>query len=168
MLDPAIRGPEQWSGGAVGVALRSLVWLLLGGWIGSWACFGLVVAPIAFAKLPSTEVAGQLIGPVLSALHLYGAVAGSALALLAGMLGRGRLRVALPLLMATACVYTQFGVSAEIAEIRDQVFGPQGSEMLAARWADLHRRSVGIFLAVSAGALWLLVLHARSDSRGAG
>jgi hypothetical protein len=150
------------------VALRSLSWLLLGGWIGSWACFGLVVAPIAFAKLPSTEIAGHLIGPVLSALHVYGAVAGGALALLAGLMGRGRLRVALPLLMAAACVYTQFGVSREIAEIRDQVFGPQGTETLAARWSELHRRSVGIFLVVSAGTLWLLVLNARSDAEGAG
>jgi hypothetical protein len=168
MLDPAVRGPDRSSGGAVGVALRSLLWLLLGGWIGSWACFGLVVAPIAFQRLPSTEVAGHLIGPVLSALHGYGAVAGNALALLAWRMDRGRLRVALPLLMAAACVYTQFGVSPEIAEIRDRVFGPEGTEALAARWTELHRRSVAIFLSVSAASLWLLVLHARSDARGAG
>jgi hypothetical protein len=165
MQDPAIRAAGRWSGGAIGVTLRSLLWLLLGGWVGSWACFGLVVAPIAFQRLPSTEIAGHLVGPVLSALHVYGAVAGGALALLAGLMGRGRLRVALPLLMAAACVYTQFGVSAEIAEIRDQVFGPEGTEALASRWSELHRRSVGIFLAVSGSALWLLVLHARSDAQ---
>jgi hypothetical protein len=169
MQDPAIRGAGRQGGGAGvrGVILRSLLWLLLGGWIGSWACFGLVVAPIAFERLPSTEVAGHLIGPVLSALHLYGAVAGGGLTLLAGLMGRGRLRVGLPLLMAAACVYTQFGVSPEIAEIRDRVFGPEGSEALAARWAELHRRSVAIYLAVSAGTLWLLALHALSDTRDA-
>jgi hypothetical protein len=167
MQDPAMRGPDRWRGGAVGVALRSLLWLLLGGWIGSWACFGLV-ARIAFTRLPSTEVAGHLVGPVLSALHWYGAVAGGALALLAGLLGRGRLRVALPLLMAAACVYTQFGVSPEMAEIRDRVFGPEGTEALAARWTELHHRSVAIFVSVSAATLWLLVLHARSDARGVG
>ena len=143
------------------------LWLLLGGWIGSWACFGLVVAPIAFAKLPSTEVAGHLIGPVLSALHRYGAVAGGALALLAGLLGRGRLLVALPLLLAAACVDSQFGVSAEMAEIRDQVFGPQGSEALATRWAtSTAGRSASSWRCPPQRGL--VVLHARSDARGAG
>ena len=36
--------------------LRAALWLVLGGWVGSWACFGLVVAPNAFRVLPS-EVA---------------------------------------------------------------------------------------------------------------
>ena len=150
--------------GATGTALRSLLWLLLGGWVGSWALFGLVVAPTAFRVLPSTAVAGTLVGPVLTVLHLYGAIAGCGLGLLAWLLGRGRLRVALPLVLMVACLYNQFGVSAEIAEIRDGVFGPEGSAALAARWNQLHRLSIGIFEAVSAATLWLLVLHSRSDS----
>ncbi len=147
-----------------GTALRSLLWLLLGGWLGSWALFGLVIAPTAFRVLPSTEIAGTLVGPVLTALHLYGAVAGVGVALLAAALGRGRLRVALPLLLATACLYSQFGVSGEISEIRNGAFGPEGNSEVAARWNHLHRLSIGIFLSVSACTIWLLVLHARSDS----
>ena len=58
--------------------LRTALWLLLGGWIGAWLLFGGVVAPTAFRTLPSTEVAGLLIGPVLTWLHLYGAAAGIA------------------------------------------------------------------------------------------
>lgn len=151
--------------GASGTALRSVLWLLLGGWVGSFALFGLVIAPTAFRVLPSTEIAGTLVGPVLTALHLYGAVAGLGVALVALVLGRGRLRVGLPLALAAACLYSQFGVSAEIAEIRDKVFGPEGSAALAGRWSLLHRVSVGIFLAVSAGTLWLVVLHSQTDSR---
>jgi hypothetical protein len=145
-------------------ALRTALWLLLGGWVGSWGLFGLVVARVTFQVLPSTELAGKVVAPVLTALHLYGAAAGIALAGLAWLLGRGRLRVALPLLLAAACLYSQFGVSAEIAEIRGGAFGPEGSEALAARWNALHRLSMGIFLAVSLCVLWLVGLHARSDA----
>jgi len=145
--------------------LRGLLWLLLGGWIGSWLLFALVVAPTAFRVLPSAAVAGTLIGPVLDALHLYGAAAGVALAALGRGLRRGTLRVALPLAMAVACLYSQFGVSAELAEIRDQVFGPEGSEQLAARFAHLHRLSMGIYSVVLLAALALLGLHAADDGR---
>lgn len=145
--------------------LRSLLWLLLGGWVGSWALFGLVIAPTAFRVLPSAEVAGTFVAPVLTALHLYGAAAGLALALLALALHRGRLRVVLPLLLTAACLCSQFGVSAPMDEIRAAAFGPQGSEAIAERFGVLHRVSVAIFLAVSAGTLWLLVLHAASDSQ---
>jgi hypothetical protein len=146
------------------VLLRTLLWLLLGTWIGSWLLFALVVAPTAFRVLPSTRSAGALVGPVLDALHLYGVAAGVALSALALALRRGRLRVALPLLMAAACLYTQFGVSAELAEIRDQVFGPEGSEALAARFNHLHRISMQIYSVVLVGALALLGLHAASEA----
>lgn len=145
-------------------ALRTALWLLLGGWLGSWGLFGLVIARTAFEVLPSTELAGKVVAPVLTAIHLYGAVAGVLLAALAQLLGRGRLRIALPLLMAAACLYSQFGVSAEISEIRDLAFGPEGSEAIAARWTELHRVSMGIFVVVSACIVGLVALHARSDT----
>jgi uncharacterized protein DUF4149 len=145
--------------------LRGVLWLLLGGWVGSWLLFALIVAPTAFRVLPSAGAAGALVAPVLDALHLYGAAAGLILAALAVALRRGPLRVALPIAMAAACLYTQFGVSAELAEIRDIVFGPEGSEQLAARFNHLHRLSVAIFSSVLIAALVLAALHAVSDTR---
>jgi hypothetical protein len=144
-------------------ALRTALWLLLGGWVGSWGLFGLVVARTTFSVLPSTELAGRVVAPVLTALHLYGAAAGIGQAGLALALGLDALRIDLPVLMAAACVYSQFGVSAEISEIRDLAFGPEGSEAIAARWTQLHRLSMTIFVAVSACSVWLVWLHARSD-----
>jgi hypothetical protein len=144
--------------------LRGLLWMLLGTWIGSWLLFALVVAPTVFRVLPTPGAAGALVAPVLDVLHLYGAAAGVALAALALALRRGRLRVALPLVMAAACLYSQFGVSAELAEIRPLVFGPEGSEEIAARFNRLHGISMGIYSAVLVGALVLLGLHAVSDS----
>ncbi len=143
--------------------LRSALWLTLGAWIGAWLLFGAVVAPTAFRVLPSTEVAGSLVGPVLEALHLYGAAAGALLALLAVALGRGRLLVALPLLMSAVCLYSHFGVSAELSEIRDLAFGPGGAPEFAARFTRLHRVSLGLFMGLGGAAVGLLVLHSRAD-----
>ena len=147
-------------------ALRTALWLLLGGWVGSFGLFGLVVARTTFAVLPTTELAGRVVAPVLTALHLYGAAAGVALAGLALALGRGPLRIALPLVLAAACLYSQFGVSTQISEIQGAVFGPGGSEALAERWTHLHRLSMSIFIGVSACVVWLVALHARSDASG--
>jgi hypothetical protein len=145
------------------ITLRFFERLLLGGWIGSWASFGLVVAPTAFGALPSTEMAGKLVGPVVSALHLYGVLAGVLLALLAWRLGRGAVLVILPLAAAALCAYTEFAVTPQIAEIRPLVFGPEGSPELAARFQHLHRVSVAIFLLVGLSTLALLAAQVRSD-----
>jgi len=160
--EPAPRG-----GALAGVAARTALLVLLGGWVGAWLLFGLVVAPTAFRVLPSIEEAGTLVGPVLSALHLYGAVAGLLLAALARALGRSLACTALPLAMSAACAYSQFGVSAEISEIRERAFGPHGSEAAAARFTHLHHVSVAIFVCVGIAAIALCVLHARADEASA-
>jgi hypothetical protein len=148
---------------ACDLVLRSALWLTLGGWIGAWLLFGTVVAPTAFRVLPSTEVAGSLVAPILAVLHLYGAAAGPLLALLAIALGRGPLLVALPLIMSALCLYSHFGVSAELSEIRNHAFGPEGALELADRFARLHRISLGLFVGIAGAAVPLLVLHARAD-----
>ncbi len=145
-------------------ALLGAHWLLLGTWLGAWTLFATVVAPTAFRVLPSTEVAGLLVGPVLTSLHLYGAAAGVALALLAVALRRGPALAGLPLLMTAACLYSHFGVSAELSEIRDLAFGAGGSTAAAARFNQLHERSVALFGAVGLAALLLVVLHVRADA----
>lgn len=144
--------------------MRSALWLLLGGWLGSWALFGLVVAPTAFRVLPSSEVAGLLVGPVLTALHLYGGAAGVALAGLSWALGRPAWLSGLPLGLAALCLYSHFGISAELASLRPLAFGEQGSITVAARFAQLHRASVGIFVAIGVALVTLVVLQAHSDS----
>ena len=145
-------------------SFRFFLWLLLGGWIGSWAGFALLVAPTAFRVLPTTELAGQVVGPVVSALHEYGVAAGLLLALLARFLGRGVLLVVLPLAAAAACAYSELVITPQIAAIRPLVFGPEGSPELAARFGHLHRVSVGIFLTVGLSTLVLLAAHVRADA----
>jgi len=145
------------------ISLRIGLWLLLGGWIGSWASFGLLVAPTAFRGLPSTELAGRVVGPVVSALHGYGAVAGVLLALLAWILRRGALLIVLPLAAAALCAYSELSITPQIAAIRPLVFGPEGNPELAARFHLLHRVSVAIFVCVGLTAVGLLAAHVRAD-----
>lgn len=145
--------------------LRASLWLLLGSWIGAWLCFGLVVAPTAFRVLPTLAIAGQLIGPVLSMLHGYGALAGALLALLAWRLGRGRALVLLSLAAGALCALSQLVITPQIEAIRPLAFGPQGSPELAARFHQLHQLSVAIFVAVGITTLMLLAGHVRADLR---
>ena len=148
------------------IGLRACVWLLLGGWIGSWAGFALLVAPTAFRVLPSTELAGRLVTPLVSALHGYGAVAGLLLALLAWSLGRRPLLIVLPLAAAALCAYSELAITSQITAIRPLAFGPEGSPELAARFQHLHRISVMIFMSVGISTLLLLVAHVRADVSG--
>ncbi len=145
--------------------VRTELWLLLGGWFGSYLLFGAVIAPTAFAVLPTTEIAGTLIGPVLTNLHLFGALAGVPVALLSRSLGRSRVLVGIPVALSALCLYSHFGVSAEMAEIRNLAFGPGGNPESAARFGDLHRASVGVFVFVGLVVTALISLHARADAR---
>jgi hypothetical protein len=145
------------------ICLRGFLWLLLSGWIGSWAGFALLTAPTAFRVLPSMELAGRLVGPVVSALHVYGIAAGVLLALLTWSLGRGRALVALSLAAAALCAYSELRITPQIAAIRPLVFGPEGSPELAARFQLLHRISVTVFFSVGLSTLVLLAAHVRAD-----
>jgi hypothetical protein len=151
------------SGGRA-VALRSTLWLTLGGWIGAWAFFALVLARLVFQVLPSPEAAGHLVRPVLDVLHWYGAGAGLVLAVLAVLLRRGRLLIGLPLVLTIGCLATQLVVTPRLEAIRDLAFGPGGNVDASAEYRRLHGVSMAIFSAVLLGAIALVPLHARRDS----
>lgn len=149
-----------------GTTLRTALWTLLGGWLGAWALFAFAVAPVAFRVLPNTEIAGRLVAPLLTSLHLYGAGCGVVLAGLALALDRPAWLAVLPLLLSAICLYSHFGVSAEMAEIRELAFGPGGSAELAARFNRLHGLSMTLFGVTGAGAFALIALHARAEAPG--
>lgn len=144
---------------------RVLLWTLLGGWIGALLLFGMVVARVAFVVVPDSALAGRLVGHVLAPLQLAGMAIGIALAALGGALGRGRLAVALPLLLAALCAANHFVVSPAVAGIHltDPTMGPDAG----ARFARLHQLSVALFSATTLGALALVALHAAAEGREA-
>jgi hypothetical protein len=126
--------------------------------------FALAVAPTAFRVLPSPELAGRVVGPVLASLHLYGMGAGIAIAGLTLALGRGTRLALLALLLSLVCLYSHFGVTAQIAELRDAAFGAEATVEAQLRWARLHRLSMGLFAATGLATLILALLHARHDT----
>jgi hypothetical protein len=116
--------------------------------------------------LPTTRIAGQLVGPVLAALHLYGIAAGIALAALAWVLARTGAGFWIPLVMAALCLVSHFGVTAQIEVVRPLAFGPSGSPEMAARFQQLHQISMGIYTAVGLAGFGLVAIHARADAGG--
>jgi hypothetical protein len=139
------------------------LWCLLGGWVGALLFFGVVVAPTTFQALPSPELAGKIVGPVLRSLNLYGMAAGPALAFLAWRLRRGKLLVALPLILSLAAVVSEFGIASAIQSIRPLAFGPEPDAAALLRFGQLHRIAVDLFTLTGILALLLALLHAWAD-----
>ncbi len=139
------------------------LWLPLGGWLGALVLFGGVVAPTAFRMLPSRELAGDLVGGIVPVLHGYGIVAGVWLAILGRWLGRGRLAVLIPCILAAFCACSQLVLAPRIHALRPRLREATATPELRARFAGLHAASVGLYGATAVGALGLAVLHARED-----
>lgn len=145
-------------------SLRAVIWLWLGAWIGAMALFGWV-ARAAFRVVPDPSVAGHLIGTLLDPMLAAGAISGIGLSALAVRLQSGRVTIVLPLVLTTACLINQFGVSRAVAEI--QLSDPGLSPELAARFSALHRLSVWLFVGTGLGTLVLGVAHALAQGREA-
>ncbi len=145
------------------VTVRSVLWLALGGWVGAWTCFSLLVAPVAFRVLPG-ELAGKLVGPVLGSLHLAGAAAALVVAVATAWLGRGPRLAGLALLLGAGSLANEWIVTARITALRPLAFGPDGNAAAAAAFYRLHTVSMVVFGAVLLGAIALMVLHARCDT----
>ena len=101
---------------------------------------------------------------MLTKLHLFGAAAGIAVAVLSHLLGRRRWLTLFPLILGVLCFFSHFGVSAELAEIRLLTFGPEGNAEAATRFGFLHNVSLGIFIGVGLSVTALIGLHARADA----
>jgi hypothetical protein len=140
--------------------LRALLWLALGIWIGAMGLFG-AMTRVAFEVIPTPEIAGHLVSRLLEPLLMTGAVLAAGLAGLGAALGRGRLAIGVPLLLAMTCLVNQFGVSRAVAEIH--LADPGLAPGLAARFAALHQLSVWLFIGTGLGALLLAAIHARID-----
>ena len=145
----------------------------LAAWIGAAALVAAVVAPAAFAVLPTRALAGALVGRVLPVIFVSGIVATGAAAFLGWNAAASfpRLRLALPLLAALACAVAQFGVAPRIARLRAEM-GPSiealpPADPRRAQFGRLHGVSVaimGIGMLAAGAALVLTALAATRES----
>jgi hypothetical protein len=142
---------------------RIALWIGLGGWIGALLLCGGVVVGAAFQEVGDPQVAARLVGRVLGPVQLAGIALGVALSALGGAMGRGRIAVALPLLLAGLCAVNHFGVSPAVAaiDLGDPAAGP-GAGL---RFARLHQLSVGLFVAVAIGTILLALMHVARELR---
>lgn len=97
--------------------------VLLSLWAGAGLLFVAVVAPAAFAVLPSRSLAGLVVGRVLPVLFVSGIVVGL---FVAGLGLRGplaRWRIAGGLVVAASCAISQLWVGGRIARLRGELGG---------------------------------------------
>lgn len=144
--------------------------LMLAAWLGAVVLFGAVVAPAAFAALPSRTLAGAVVGRVLPVLFISGLVAG-ALVMLSGTRLRGAPRLTRLMagtLVVASCAVAQFVIGSRIEQVRASVGDsleslPQG-DPARVTFGRLHGLSVaglGIAVLGAATALVFLVRPAR-------
>ena len=132
--------------------------LLLSAWLGAAILFSSVVAPAAFAALPSRTLAGALVGRILPSIFVAGMViAAVSLALDRRTGGRKpRVRRAALVVTALACAAAQFVVGPRIDRVRRQIDGP--IEQLPA--GDARRVTFGRLHALSVAWLGVAMLSA--------
>jgi hypothetical protein len=151
---------------------HSLVYLVLGLWLGALVFFGAVLAPIAFSQLPplfptpaaGIHAAGIVVGGSLLRLHWIGLFCGL-IFLLVSVVARAHYRSIIPqavlvLAMMLLTAYSQFSIIPRMDTARDSVGG--NVDAVAANnpgrqiFDRLHQRSVhveGLVLLCGLGAL---------------
>jgi hypothetical protein len=94
--------------------------LVLAAWLGAALITVAVVAPGAFAVLPSRTIAGTMVGRVLPSLFVAGIVVGVAVAL-AGVPRRAAVAA---LVAAGSCAVSQFWITPKLDRLRAEIAGP--------------------------------------------
>jgi hypothetical protein len=151
---------------------HSLVYLVLGLWLGALVFFGAVLAPVAFSQLPplfatpaaGIHAAGTIVGGSLLRLHWIGLFCGL-IFLVVSVVARAHYRTIIPqavlvLVMLLLTAYSQFSIIPRMDTARESVGG--NVEAVAANnpgrqiFDRLHQRSVhvdGLILLCGMGAL---------------
>ncbi|HEX7979150.1 MAG TPA: DUF4149 domain-containing protein [Gemmatimonadaceae bacterium] len=138
---------------------------LLAAWLGATIIVGAVVAPAAFAVLPTRTLAGALVGRVLPPLFWSGAVIGVVAAVMAQRSQRTPALVA-ALVITAACLAAQLVVAPRIEAVRTSVGGPIDAlardDARRITFGRLHGASVALLGIAGIAACATLLLTARA------
>src|SRR5689334_23340149 len=131
--------------------------IVLAVWIGAALLFALVVAPAAFAVLPTRALAGALVGRVLPVIFYAGALVGVLVVLLDLSTGASAWgRTAAAAVSTVACISAQLVIGSRIDRLRQSIGGP----LDALAPDDPRRLAFGRLHAVSVGWLALAMVAA--------
>jgi hypothetical protein len=151
--------------------VREATRLLLAAWLGASVLFAAVVAPAAFAVLPSRALAGLVVGRVLPVLFWSGALLGVAGLVMEQWYARPRrvLPRVLAAILAVACVVAQLVIGRWIEALRVRI-GPSldalaPSDPLRVAFGELHAASVGLLGIAMLATLALIAIGARASRR---
>lgn len=136
--------------------------IVLSVWLGAAVVVAGVVAPAAFAVLPTRTLAGALVGRVLPVVFLWGAIAGSLVALLARGRASATSRIVTGGAMVVACLVAQLVVAPRIERARIDAGGPidrlAPGDPRRTAFGRLHGMSVALLgIAAIAGATALVL-----------
>lgn len=125
--------------------LSAIAVVALSAWIGAALLVATVVAPAAFAVLPTRALAGALVGRVLPVLFY----AGAAIGIFALLLGRAAMpspaRVVAGVVMVVSCLAAQLVVAPRIERVRTEAARPIDELPVG----DAHRAAFGRLHGVS-------------------
>jgi len=151
--------------------------LLLGAWAGAMAFFAFVVAPAAFAVLPSRHLAGELVTRIVGAADAVGTLA-AALILLTALFSRpatawrrpsGALSLTLYGLLLLAPALSSGLISPRLLAMRQAMGRPiealAESDPLRVTFNQLHQVSVALLAVALVAALVAFGLAWRQGSR---
>lgn len=153
-----------------GAAILELA--LVSCWIGAALLLATVVAPAAFATLPSRTLAGAVVGRVLPALFLAGLLTG--IVVLATEIASGRRglfgpRVLGATALALSCGIAQFMVAPRIERLRASIGGSldalAADDARRAAFGRLHAFSVACLAVGGVAAVVVVVSAARASRR---
>ncbi|MGH7669547.1 MAG: DUF4149 domain-containing protein [Gemmatimonadaceae bacterium] len=149
-----------------GAALGQIVLGAL--WLGSAVLLAAVVAPAAFAVLPTRTLAGDLVGRVLPVIFWSGMVMFAAVMVFGVWTdanSRFKPRVLAAALGGTACMIAQLVVDAMIARVQARIAGPvdalAATDPLRVAFGQLHVLSVVLLGIAMVGAAAILIIAVR-------
>jgi len=150
------------------IASGAVTVVALSAWLGAAILVAAVVAPAAFAVLPSRTLAGALVGRILPVLFYGGALVGLAVVVLARGTMPSAARVVAGLTMTATCLAAQLLVAPRIDRIRVDAARPidelAPGDPRRAAFGRLHGVSVLLLgaAALAGGAALVLTLRTMS------
>ena len=136
--------------------------MLLAAWLGAATLVAVVVAPAAFAVLPTRTLAGTLVGRILPTIFWSGIIVGPAIVALTWSLPHRTGRSCGALLLAVSSAAAQLVIAPRIAAIRAEIGGVidavDPSDPRRQAFGRLHGLSVGWMGVAGLAALITLIL----------